>query len=67
MTVELVMGTAAQEAIRIAETYLPKASVERKMALAHEIAAAIDLCETEARQQIARDLEKLVSSVFGRA
>lgn len=62
---ELVMGTAAQEAIRIAETYLPRASVERKMALAHEIAAAIDLCETETRQQIARDLEKLVGRVFG--
>lgn len=58
---ELVMGTAAQEAIRIAEAYLPKASVKRKMALAHEIAAAIDLCESELRQDIARDLEKMVA------
>lgn len=61
MTVDLVMGTAAQEAIRIAETYLPKASITRKMALAHEIAEAIGLCEIEVRQEIARDLEKLVA------
>jgi hypothetical protein len=61
MAVELVMGTAAQEAIRIAETYLPKASIKRKMALAHEIADAISLCEIELRQEIARDLEKLVA------
>ena len=63
MTVELVMGTAAQEAIRIAESYLPKTSAKRKMALAHEIAAAIDLCECELRQEIARDLEKLVAQL----
>lgn len=51
------MSTAAQEAVRIAEAYLPKASVKRKMALAHEIAAAIELCEAELTQDIARDLE----------
>ena len=56
-----MMGTAAQEAIRIAESYLPKASMKRKMALALEIAAAIDLCESELRQEIARDLGKLVA------
>jgi len=55
-----IMGTAAQEAIRIAETYLPKASVKRKMALAKEIVAAIELCETELSRDIARNLEKLI-------
>lgn len=55
-----VMGTAAQEAIRIAETYLPRASIKRKMALAHEIADAISLCEAELCEDIARDLQKLM-------
>lgn len=56
-----IMGTAAQEAIRIAETYLPRASVKRKMALAHEINGAISLCEAELSGEIARDLEKLLA------
>lgn len=55
-----MMGTAAQEAIRIAETYLPRASIKRKMALAHEIADAISLCEREMSSEIARDLQALV-------
>jgi hypothetical protein len=55
-----VMGTAAQEAIRIAETYLPRASVKRKMALAHEIADAISLCEAELTGEITRGLTALV-------
>lgn len=59
-----VMTTAATEAIRIAETYLPKASWERQKKLAYEIADAIALCEAEARQEIARDLEKLVARSF---
>lgn len=54
-----IMGTGAQEAIRIAETYLPRASIKRKMALAHEISDAISLCEKELSEDIARDLQKL--------
>ena len=56
-----VMTTAATEAIRIAGTYLPRASQKRQKQLAHEIADAIALCEVEVRQQIARDFEKLFS------
>lgn len=57
-----VMGTAAQEAIRIAETYLPRASIKRKMALANEIADAIGLCETELVDEIERGLKVIVRS-----
>lgn len=52
-----LMGTAAQEAIRIAETFLPRASVQRKMALAKEIVAAIELCEGELAQDIIRGVK----------
>ncbi len=55
-----MMGTAAQEAIRIAEAYLPRASVKRKMALAKEIVEAISLCELELSQEIGRNLQSLV-------
>lgn len=55
------MGTAATEAIRIAETYLPGEPWERQKALAQEIVAAITLCEHELGQEIARDLGKLVA------
>lgn len=58
-----IMGTAAQEALRIAETYLPRASLKRKKALAYEIVEAISLCESELSQEIATDLKKLVSSI----
>lgn len=57
-----IMGTAAQEAIRIAETYLPRASIKRKMALANEIADAISLCETELSNEIARGLTVLMEA-----
>ncbi|HZR75676.1 hypothetical protein [Bradyrhizobium sp.] len=53
-----IMGTAAQEAIRIADTYLPRAPLKRRMALAKEIVAAIELCETELSHDIARRLEQ---------
>lgn len=55
------MGTAATEAIRIAETYLPNASWKRQKALAQEIVAAINLCEWELSREIARDFGKLVA------
>lgn len=55
-----VMGTAAQEAIRIAETYLPRASTKRKMALATEIADAISLCEAELTDSITKRLTTLI-------
>lgn len=55
-----VMGTAAQEAIRIAEAHLPRASIKRKMALAHEIADAISLCEAELTERITKGLTALV-------
>lgn len=61
---DCVMGTAAQEAIRLAEAYLPRASIKRKMALATEIADAISLCEAEMSDKIARDLQTLVSAHF---
>jgi hypothetical protein len=57
---EQIMGTAATEAIRIAETYLPRASQKRQKALALEIADAISLCETELRHEIARNLTALM-------
>lgn len=58
-----IMGTAAQEAIRIAETYLPRASIKRKMALAKEIVAAIELCEAEFGIDIAKRLEVMASRI----
>jgi hypothetical protein len=45
-----VMTTAATEAIRIAEKWLPKAKWERQKVLALEIVAAIELCEARARR-----------------
>ncbi len=56
------MTTGAQEAIRIAEAYLPNASINRKMALAKEIVAAIELCERELGQEIIRRVEKIGSA-----
>lgn len=63
---EPVMGTAATEAIRIAETYLPKASLKRRMALAREIGDAITICEIELSQEIGRDLEALLTDAVPR-
>lgn len=40
-------GTAAREAIRIADKFLVGASAKDRKALAHEIVAAIYLCEKE--------------------
>lgn len=60
MSGQEIMGTAATEAIRIAETYLPRASLKRQMELAKEIADAIRLCETELSNEIARDLTDLL-------
>jgi hypothetical protein len=56
-----VMGTAAQEAIRIAEAYLPNASIKRKMALANEIADAISLCEQELIEEFERGVKLIVA------
>jgi hypothetical protein len=47
MMADQVMTTAATEAIRIAEKWLPKAKWERQKELALEIVAAIELCEAE--------------------
>lgn len=57
-----VMTTAATEAIRIAQTYLPRSPWKRQQALANEIADVIALCEAEVRQEIARDLETMAKS-----
>ena len=46
------MMLAAREAIRIAETYLPGESIERRKALAQEIVRAINLCEDELGREI---------------
>jgi hypothetical protein len=51
------MTTAAQEAIRIADTYLPGEPLERRRALAREIVDAINLCETELGEVIIRRIK----------
>lgn len=51
------MGTAAQEAIRIANTYLPRGSRQRRKALALDIVKAIELCERELSDEIIRKLK----------
>lgn len=56
------MGTAATEAIRIAETLLPNASHKRQKALAMEIVNAINLCEAELTEDIMRKLKGLAES-----
>jgi hypothetical protein len=56
------MTTAATEAIRIAETYLPKAGWKRQKALAQEIVKAIELCEAELGDEIAKKLKAMVQS-----
>jgi ATP-dependent protease Clp ATPase subunit len=55
------MTTAATEAIRIAQKYLPRASLKRQMELAKEIADATSLCEAEFVEELGRDLENLLS------
>jgi hypothetical protein len=54
-----VMTTAATEAIRIAQKYLPRASIKRQMELAKEICDATSLCEAELIEDVERDLQKL--------
>lgn len=56
--VDHVMTTAATEAIRIAEKWLPKAKWERQKELALEIVAAIELCEAELAEDISRRLKQ---------
>jgi hypothetical protein len=60
-----MIDTAAQEAIRIAEFYLPRASIKRQKALAMEIVEAINLCEAELAEKIAKDLTKLCADASG--
>lgn len=55
------MTTAATEAIRIAEKYLPKASIERQKELAMEIVDAINLSEAEFTDEITRRLGEMVA------
>ena len=50
------MTTAATEAIRIAEKYLPDEPLETKKALAMEIVDAINLSEAEFSDEITRRL-----------
>jgi hypothetical protein len=52
-----VLTTAAQEAIRIAEEFLPRASLKRQQALAMAIVNAINLCEAELGEDIVRRLK----------
>ncbi len=54
-----VMSSAATEAIRIAEKWLPRARWERQKELALEIVAAIELCEAELADDIAKRLSEL--------
>lgn len=44
--------TAAREAIRIADEYLPRESPRRRMALAQEIVALVNICENELGDEI---------------
>lgn len=52
------MNTAAREAIRIAEAYLPN-DLTRQEQLAKEIVTASTLCESEFGQEICRDDDQL--------
>lgn len=54
-----MMSSAATEAIRIAEAYLPDASWETQKALAMEIVAAIELCESELADDITKRLREM--------
>lgn len=54
-----LMGTAAQEAIRIADKYLPNAHPQQRMFLAKEIIAAINLCELELGDAIMRAMKSV--------
>ena len=57
---EHIMGTAATEAIRIAEKYLPDATQEMQKNLAMEIGDAISLCEAELTDILTKRLQKLI-------
>jgi hypothetical protein len=46
--------TAAREAIRIADSYLPRAPMKRRKALATEIVNTINRCEAELAEDIMR-------------
>lgn len=63
MSMQEVMGTAATEAIRIAEFYLPNASQKRQKALAMEIVEAINLCEAELTQEITKGLQAIAGGI----
>ena len=54
------MSTAATEAIRIAEKWLPNEPLEKQKELALEIADAIALSEAEYTDEITRRLEELL-------
>lgn len=56
-----VMTTAATEAIRIAETYLPRAGWKRQKALAQEIVKAIELCEAELADDIIKRMKDMAA------
>jgi hypothetical protein len=54
-----VPTTAATEAIRIAEKWLPKAPWQKKKELALEIVAAIELCEAELGDDIIQRMKEM--------
>jgi len=53
-----VVTTAATEAIRIAEKWLPGAPWRHQKELAQEIVAAIELCEVELGEEIIRRMKE---------
>lgn len=57
---ERIMTTAAQEAIRIAEKWLPDAPLERQKELAMDIVDAINLSEAEFTEEITRRLGEMI-------
>lgn len=57
------MTTAATEAIRIAEKWLPGAPWRHQKELAQEIVAAINLCEAELGDELVVKLKALNNSL----
>ena len=57
------MGTAATEAIRIAEKWLPGAPWRHQKELAEDIVAAISLCEAELGAELGVKLKALKNSL----
>jgi hypothetical protein len=65
MSEQETMTTAAKEAIRIADAYLPHSSSGRRMSLAKDIVAAINLCEMELGDDIIKRALEIAATKNG--